>query len=90
MHFASTRAAVVKSGLAWIKAHTATADFKADYAKYREEQKPKPPETIPTVVEFLKKQRREMEKQSAEMRQAATGMDAARAFAEAWLAELEK
>ncbi len=73
----SVRAAVVKAGLAWIKAYTATPEFKADYAKYRDGQKPKPPDAVPSVDEFLKKQRQDMEKQAAEMRQAAAGMDAA-------------
>lgn len=73
----AARASVVKSGLAWIKAHTATAEFKADYTRYRTEQKPKPAEAVPTIEDFLKKQRLEMEKQAAEMRKAAAGMDAA-------------
>jgi len=73
----SARAAVVKAGLAWIKAYTATPEFKADYAKYREGQKPAPAEAVLSVDEFLKKQRQDMEKQAAEMRQAAAGMDAA-------------
>jgi hypothetical protein len=73
----AARASLVKAGLAWIKAYTAAADFKTDYAKYREEQKPSPPEAVPSADEFLKKQRLEMEKQIADMRKAAAGMDAA-------------
>lgn len=73
----ASRAAVVKAGLAWIKAYAAGSDFKADYVKYRAEQKPSPPDPVPTVEEFLKKQRQEAEKQAAEMRKVAAGMDAA-------------
>jgi hypothetical protein len=73
----AARAAIVKAGLAWVKAYTATPEFKADYAKYRENQMPAKPEAVPSVDEFLKKQRQEMEKQAAEARKAAAGLDAA-------------
>lgn len=73
----AARASIVKAGLSWAKAYTAGPDFKADYARYREAQKPDPGEAVPTVEDFLKKQRQEMETQAAEMRKAAAGMDAA-------------
>jgi hypothetical protein len=45
---------VVKSGLAWIKTHTPTTDFKADYAKYHEERKPTPPDAETWLAELGK------------------------------------
>ena len=72
----SGRAAVVKSGLAWIKAYTQSAEFKAAYAKAREEEKPEPPEAVPSADETLKKQKAEFEKQVAEMRKNMAGLDA--------------
>ncbi len=72
----SGRAAVVKSGLGWIKAYTQSAEFKAAYAKAREEEKPEPPEAVPSADETLKKQKAEFEKQVAEMRKNMAGLDA--------------
>ena len=72
----SGRAAVVRAGLAWIKTHTQSAEFKAAYAKAREEEKPEPPEAVPSADETLKKQKVEFEKQVAEMRKNMAGLDA--------------
>jgi hypothetical protein len=73
----AVRAAIVRAGLAWAKAYTATPEFKAEYAKYRVAQTPVKPEAGLSVDEYLKKQRLEMEKQAAEARKAAAGLDAA-------------
>jgi len=72
----SGRAAVVRSGLTWIKTYTQSAEFKAAYAKAREEEKPEPPEAVPSADETLKKQKAEFEKQVAEMRKNMAGLDA--------------
>jgi flagellar biosynthesis GTPase FlhF len=71
-----TRAAVVRSGLAWVKAYAATAEFKAEYAKYRESHKPEAPAARLSAEAEMKKQRQEMEKQIAEMRKSMEGLDA--------------
>jgi len=70
------RAAIVRSGLAAIKAYIAMDEFKTEYAKYREERKPEPPEARLSADAEMKKQREEMEKQIAEMRKNMAGLDA--------------
>jgi flagellar biosynthesis GTPase FlhF len=72
----SARAAVVRGGLGWIKTHVNTAEFKASYARYREEQKPRPSEPVAQADEQMKAQKAELEKNIAEMRKNMAGMDA--------------
>ncbi|MHB8054081.1 MAG: hypothetical protein ACYDH3_02385 [Candidatus Aminicenantales bacterium] len=72
----SARAAIVRGGLGWIKAHTDSAEFKAAYAKYREEQKPQPSEPILQADEQMKKQKEELEKNIAEIKKNMSGLDA--------------
>ncbi|MEW5901281.1 MAG: hypothetical protein AB1715_07460 [Acidobacteriota bacterium] len=71
----SARASLVKAGLAWVKEHIDTPDFKAEYAKYREGQKPSLPKAVPTVEEFLKKQRQDTETAIKEWRKLVAGSD---------------
>jgi len=70
------RGAIVRSGLAWVKAYVATAEFKAEYARYRESHKPEPPAAKLSADAEMKKQREEMETQIAEMRKSMEGLDA--------------
>lgn len=72
----SARAAVVRGGLGWIKAHVSTAEFKAAYARYREEQKPQPAEPVAQADDQMKTQKAEIEKNIAEMRKSMAGLDA--------------
>jgi len=70
------RATIVRAGLSWIKGYVETAEFKAEYAKYRENHKPEPPAAKLSADEEIKKQRAEMDKQIAEMRKNAADLDA--------------
>lgn len=72
----SARAAIVRGGLGWIKAHVNTAEFKAAYAKYREEQKPQPSEPVAQADAQMKQMKDELEKNIAEMRKNMAGLDA--------------
>ena len=74
---ASARAEVVRSALTWIKARTESAEFKASYAKMREDEKPKPPEAVPSVEDQMKKQKADVEKSIAEMQKNMAGLDPA-------------
>jgi flagellar biosynthesis GTPase FlhF len=73
---ASARASIVKAGLAWAKAHTETAKFKAAYLERRESEKPESFAEGLSADEELKQQQAEFKKQAAEMRKAAAAMDA--------------
>lgn len=72
----SGRAAVVRSGLAWIKAYVQSAEFKTAYANARAQEKPTPPEGLDSADEMMKKQQAEFAKQVAEMRKNMAGLDA--------------
>lgn len=72
----SARAAVVRGGLNWIKTHVSTAEFKAAYDRYREEQKPQPAEPVAPADEQLKQQKAELKNSIAEMRKNMAGLDA--------------
>jgi len=71
----SARAAIVRGGLAAIKEYVGTAEFKAAYAKYREDEKPKLPDARPSADEAWKKQKADFEKQIAEMKKNLAGFD---------------
>ena len=62
---AAARGEAAAAGVAWLKAYTATPEFKGQYAKIRESRKPQPPEFQGTPEEELKRgeddQNREME-----------------------------
>jgi hypothetical protein len=70
------RASIVRGGLAAIKAYVETAEFKAAYAKYRENEKPNPPEVRLSAAEQWEKQKADFEKQIAETRKNMAGLDA--------------
>jgi hypothetical protein len=52
---AAARAEAVAAGVAWLKAYTASAEFKQEYAQIRENQKPPAPEFAGTPEEEIKK-----------------------------------
>ncbi len=72
----SGRAAVVRGGLAWIKAYVQTAEFKTAFANARALEKPEPPDGLASADEMMKKQKAEFAKQVAEMRKNMAGLDA--------------
>ncbi len=74
---ASARAEIVRDALSWIKARVESADFKAAYAKMRQDEKPGTPEPVPSADEQVKKQNSEMEKSIAEMEKNMAGLDPA-------------
>lgn len=61
----AARAEAVAAGLAWLKAYTASAEFKQKYAEIRETHKPSAPEFPATPEEDVKKADEE-QKQAAE------------------------
>jgi hypothetical protein len=73
---AGDRAGVVKSGLAWIRSYTASSEFSAKYASFRNENKPEPPEAVQTVEAYFTKQKKDLEAQFADSRKAMASMDA--------------
>jgi len=73
----ASRAAVVRTGLAWVKAHVGTDEFKAAYQKSRNEEKPEPPAARPTADDALKQQKIDFEKQVVDMRKGMANLDAA-------------
>jgi hypothetical protein len=72
----SARTAIVRGGLAAIKEYVGTAEFKAAYMKFRDNEKPNPPEARPSADEAWKKQKADFEKQIAEMKKNLAGLDA--------------
>lgn len=66
---ASGRAEIVRTGLAWAKDYSGSAEFKAAYAKLRESRKPKPPEPVPSAEETLAKMKADIEKGIENLRQ---------------------
>jgi hypothetical protein len=72
----SARAAIVRGGLAAIKEYVGAAEFKAAYAKFRDNEKPNPPEARPSADEAWKKQKADFEKQIVEMKKNLAGFDA--------------
>lgn len=72
----AARAEVVREALGWIKARTESAEFKAAYAKWRQEEKPAPPDAVASADEQIKKQKADMEKAIAETEKNMAGLDA--------------
>ena len=72
----TSRAAIVRAGLGWVKSYSGTAEFKEAYRTLREQNKPQPPETRPAADEQTKKMKAEMEKSIAEIRKNMAAMDA--------------
>jgi hypothetical protein len=72
----SARADLVRAGLAWVKAFTASPEFKAAYMKHRDGRKPRPPDPVPSAEEQIAKMKADLEAGIANMRQIAAGGDA--------------
>ncbi len=73
---ASSKADIVRSGLAWVKAYAASPEFKAAYKKHRDGRKPQPPDPVPSADEQIAKMKADLEAGIANMRQIAAGGDA--------------
>jgi flagellar biosynthesis GTPase FlhF len=72
---AGDRAAVVKSGLAWIRSYTASSAFASEYAAFRDGHKPELPEAVPTLEEYFARQKKDLEAQAAESRKTMEAVD---------------
>jgi flagellar biosynthesis GTPase FlhF len=70
------RAALVEQTLIWTKAYVNSAQFAKDYAAYREQAKPQPPERTTTVDEELAERRKERQEQLAEAKKNVAEMPA--------------
>ena len=66
----------VRSGLAWVKAYTASPEFKAAYKEHRDGRKPKPPDPVPSAEEQIAKTKADVEKGIANLQQMAASGDA--------------
>jgi hypothetical protein len=64
----AARAAFIKTYLGWMKAYMESATFQAEYAQYRQAQKPTPPESAGTADEQYAKQVAEQQKSIEEMK----------------------
>jgi len=64
----ASRAALVKSAVAWAKSYTESPGFKAEYEKNRQADRPSPPEVKGTVDDELARQAAERKKGIDEMR----------------------
>jgi hypothetical protein len=74
---AAARAEAVTAGVAWLKAHTASAEFTQQYAEIRESHKPTPPEFAGTPEDELKKADEEQKQQAEESKKALAALPAA-------------
>lgn len=74
---AATRADVATAGVAWLKAFTASADFKKQYAQIRQVHKPTAPEITGTPEDELKKADDEQQRQMEESKKALAALPAA-------------
>ena len=72
----AVRAALVEQTLVWTKAYVNSPQFAKDYAAYREERKPQPPERTTTVDQELAKRKKEREEQLAEAKKNVAEMPA--------------
>jgi hypothetical protein len=73
---AAARAEAVAAGVAWLKAYTASAEFKQQYAQIRENQKPPAPEFTGTPEEEIKKADEEQKQQAEESKKALAALPA--------------
>ncbi len=64
----AVRPKLIQAALVWAKGYTESADFKADYERRRESEKPRPPQAKGSVDEELAKERAERRKNLDEMR----------------------
>jgi hypothetical protein len=74
---AAARAEAVAAGVAWLKAYTASAEFKQQYAEIRETHKPSMPEFAGTPEEEIKKADEEQKQQAEESKKALSALPAA-------------
>lgn len=72
----SMRAALVEQTLIWTKAYVNSAQFAKDYAAYREQARPQPPERTMTVDQELAQRKKEREEQLAEAKKNVAEMPA--------------
>lgn len=70
----AARVQAVTSAAAWVKAYTATPEFKAQYDKMRQTRKPEPPTWTTTPEQELQKADDEQKKQLEESKQALAGL----------------
>jgi hypothetical protein len=70
------RTALVEQTLTWTKAYVNSPQFAKDYAAYREQAKPQPPEHTQTVDEELAQNKKERDEQLAEAKKNAAEMPA--------------
>ena len=70
----AARAQAVTSAAAWVKAYTATPEFKAQYAKVRQTHRPDAPTWDTTPEQELQKADDEQKKQMEESKQAIAGL----------------
>jgi hypothetical protein len=70
----AARAQAVTSAAAWVKTYTATPEFKAQYAKVRQNHKPAPPTWATTPEQDLQKADDEQKKQLEDSKQAIAGL----------------
>jgi hypothetical protein len=70
----AARAQAVTSAAGWVKAYTATPEFKAQYAKVRETHKPDAPKWDTTPEQELQKADDDQKKQFEESKQAIAGL----------------
>lgn len=70
----ATRVAFVKEGLAWVKAYTQTAAFKADYEKHRADAKPEAAEAKGSPDDQYNKMLADQRKQLEEMKKNVSAM----------------
>jgi Asp-tRNA(Asn)/Glu-tRNA(Gln) amidotransferase A subunit family amidase len=73
---ASARADIVRAGLAWVKTHVSSPEFKAAYKEHRDGQKPQPPEPVPSAEEQIAKMKAGVKAGIENMRQIAASGDA--------------
>jgi hypothetical protein len=73
---AAARAEVAAAGVAWVKAYTASPEFKQQYAQIRETRKPDPPQFEGTPEDEIKKADDEQRQQAEESKKAIAGLPA--------------
>lgn len=73
---AGARTEAVAAGVAWLKAYTASAEFKQQYAEIREVHKPAPPEFAGTPENEVKKADEEQKQAAEESKKALSALPA--------------
>ena len=70
------RASLVEQTLIWTKAYVSSPQFAKDYAAFREQEKPQPPERTQTVEQELAEQRKQRDADLAETKKNIASMPA--------------